>query len=382
MNDTDIINYFTCCKSKRVLKCKLNNLTEDNEIKKYLFNRFKDFISYEESLYRIIHKIEIKDKCPICNKPVFLFSFKYGYLKTCENKNCIKKYKGINSSFNKEETQDKCKETILNKYGVSNPYNILNIKQKCIANTHSVSAIEKRKQTCIEKYGCENVGGSEHSIKIIKEKWNNKNNDDKKEIEEKRKNTCLQKYNKEYYQSTDEFKEHISNVMHDKNTLQKRYNTLLNKYGIKNFNNQNKRISTLIKNGTINSSKTEDQSFILLKQKYSDTIHQYKDKERYPFTCDFYIPSLDLFIECQYGQFHNFKPYLNTKEDKKEIELLKQKSERRKQITGKNKSRYDAVIYTWSDLDVRKRNIAKQNNLNYIEFWNINELKEWLNQNN
>ena len=138
--------------------------------------------------------------------------------------------------------------------------------------------------------------------------------------------------------------------MHDKNTLQKRYNTLLKKYGIKNFNNQNKRISTLIKNGTINSSKTENQSFILLKQKYSDVIHQYKDQERYPFTCDFYIPSLDLFIECQYGQFHNFKPYLNTKEDKKEIELLKQKSEQRKQITGKNKSRYDAVIYTIASL--------------------------------
>jgi hypothetical protein len=61
--------------------------------------------------------------------------------------------------------------------------------------------------------------------------------------------------------------------------------------------------------------------------------------------------------------------------------LLKQKSEQRKQIIKKNKTKYDSVIYTWSDLDVRKRNIAKQNNLNYIEFWNINELKDWLNQN-
>ena len=40
------------------------------------------------------------------------------------------------------------------------------------------------------------------------------------------------------------------------------------------------------------------------------------------------------------------------------------------------------MLYTWTIRDVNKRNIAKQNNLNYIEFWNINELKEWLNQDN
>ena len=39
------------------------------------------------------------------------------------------------------------------------------------------------------------------------------------------------------------------------------------------------------------------------------------------------------------------------------------------------------MIYVWTDLDVRKRNIAKENNLNYIEFWNIEELKNWLNKN-
>ena len=27
--------------------------------------------------------------------------------------------------------------------------------------------------------------------------------------------------------------------------------------------------------------------------------------------------------------------------------------------------------------DPNKRRIAKENNLNYLEFWNINELKDW-----
>lgn len=38
------------------------------------------------------------------------------------------------------------------------------------------------------------------------------------------------------------------------------------------------------------------------------------------------------------------------------------------------------IIYTWTILDAKKRNIAQQNNLNYIEFWNINEVKEWINK--
>ena len=37
--------------------------------------------------------------------------------------------------------------------------------------------------------------------------------------------------------------------------------------------------------------------------------------------------------------------------------------------------------YIWTINDPLKRNIAKENNLNYLEFFNINELKDWLNKN-
>ena len=47
----------------------------------------------------------------------------------------------------------------------------------------------------------------------------------------------------------------------------------------------------------------------------------------------------------------------------------------------KNTKFYNTAINIWTIRDVNKRNIAKQNNLNYIEFWNIDELKEWLNKN-
>ena len=43
-----------------------------------------------------------------------------------------------------------------------------------------------------------------------------------------------------------------------------------------------------------------------------------------------------------------------------------------------NKNLYFAIIKCWTELDIEKRNTAKCNNLNYKEFWNIEQLKEWL----
>ena len=183
----------------------------------------------------------------------------------------------------------------------------------------------------------------------------------------------------------------IQCIMLNKTVKDKIKQTNLKKYGVEHnwqlsaeqqkshsIESLNKCFETQKKNGTLNKSKIEDESFELLKSKYPDIIRHYKDKNRYPFACDFYIPSLDLFIECQYSMFHNNRPYLNTENDKNEIETIKQKSENLKQITGKNKTRYDALIETWTIRDVKKREMAKQNNLNYLEFWNINELKEWI----
>ena len=142
----------------------------------------------------------------------------------------------------------------------------------------------------------------------------------------------------------------------------------------------NKRIETQRNNGTLNSSKTECEIFKLLQIKFPDVIHHYKDKERYPFVCDFYIPSLDLFIEYQGSMFHNKRPYLGTEEDLKEVEEIKQKSEKRKQITGKQKTRYDSLVETWTVRDLLKREIAKKNELHYLEFFTFDEFIGWLNK--
>lgn len=126
-----------------------------------------------------------------------------------------------------------------------------------------------------------------------------------------------------------------------------------------------KRFNTLVKNNSFNKSIPEEKSYILLKEKYPDVLRQYKSTV-YPYHCDFYIPSLDLYIECNYHWTHGGHPYdpLNSEDIKK---------------YNKWKTIYNfKYCETWTIRDVKKRNTAKQNNLNWLEFFSIQELKDWL----
>ena len=69
-------------------------------------------------------------------------------------------------------------------------------------------------------------------------------------------------------------------------------------YQLNKFNIASKRNATLRKNNSYNKSKSEEKIYNLLLTKFnkSDIIRQYKS-DLYPFACDFYIKSLDLYIE-------------------------------------------------------------------------------------
>lgn len=101
---------------------------------------------------------------------------------------------------------------------------------------------------------------------------------------------------------------------------------------------------------------------------YIDVIRQFDNDERYPFNCDFYIEDLDLFIECNFHWTHGGHPYNeNSIADQVNVQRWK----------AKNTRYYDNAINTWTKRDVEKRNKAKEENLNYIEFWSFKELKEY-----
>lgn len=376
INDEYIKNYFTS--GSRIMKSKLKKLPDDCEIIQYLKNRYNDSYSLEESLYRIFNNIETKELCPICKKPISLFSFKYGFMKTCDSKECIKKYKNLNSSFHNKQTQDKVKKVIKEKYGVNNPYQIENVKNKAILRLKEEDVINKRKQTCIEKYGVDNPSKSDFVKNKIKTKLKNKTLTEKEEIINKHKETFLNKYGVSWYSKLPEYKEKMSQVISSEVCLDKRRKTSLIKYGIETYNNPEKRNNTLKENNSFGKSKQEDICYNLLKEKYPDIIRQYTS-EFYPFSCDFYIPSIDTYIEYNGSQYHMKHPFNeNDKNDIIKLNELKDKAYNSIRHKNGKKSQYDMIIYTWTDLDVRKRKIAKENNINFMEFYSIDSLKQYL----
>ena len=339
----------------------------DNNIKEYLLNRYNDNYSIDEkfilkeSYYRILNKFNICPTCSICgNKRKFLY-YENKYSNTCGSPKCLakecqkrreqtnlNKY-GYRARFENENTRQIAKQSIINKYGVDNVLKLTEIQQKA-------------SKTKLEKYGNEN--------------YNN---------QEKIKQTCLEKYgvefplaNKKIWQQTRNHTIEKYGAAYNKEKLNE---TLMQKYGVKWFTQsqklkdranskeaKQKQYVTKKKNHTFNSSKLENESYELLKEKYLDIQYQYKSK-LYPFACDFYIPSLNLYIECNYHWTHGGKLYEGTEEDNIKLNIWKRK----------NTQYYNNAINTWTNLDVNKYNIAKQNKLNYLIFYTIFELQNWLN---
>ena len=113
------------------------------------------------------------------------------------------------------------------------------------------------------------------------------------------------------------------------------------------------------KNGTVKSSKAEENLYrMLLEKNKTKTIYRNYKSECYPFYCDFYIKEDDLYIELNAHWTHGGMPYdKNNPECQKKLELWKEKA--------KTSQFYENAIYTWTVRDVEKQKIAKENNLNY-----------------
>ena len=427
--EKEILKYIDTLKNRIIW----NKLPKEYEY--YLLQRYNDNSSTElklclkESYLRIKNNINEIPKCPICGNPLKFFGNKYViYYVSCGNKICSNKIRNLKSRKTKLErygdvnynNKEKQKQTCLERYGDVNYNNREKQKQTCIER-YGVSSYAKTtecknkiKQTCLERYGVINGGCSEQALEKIKNTFKEKYGVEYSwkipGVSDKSKQTKLKRYGNEYFTNPEKVKQTclekygVDNGFKTKEAQEKYRQTCLNNWGVdhnwkipgehdlthtpealekkkltslKNWGTEHphqckeiidKVNNTKQKNNSFNISKSEELSYKLLKEKYPDIIKQYKSK-LYPFNCDFYIPSLDLYIECNYHWTHGGHPYnINNNEDK----ILLEKWE------NKNTKYYLGAIYTWTIRDVNKRNIAKQNNLNYIEFWNITELKKWL----
>lgn len=162
--------------------------------------------------------------------------------------------------------------------------------------------------------------------------------------------------------------------------IEKRSKTMLERYGVEHYTIAKdflqKARNSLTKNKTWTTSKVEDQIYELLLKKFPDTVRQYSSDE-YPFNCDFYIPSMKLYIEYQGTWSHGRRAFdLNNADC---INTLNKWKDRLKQL-GLS-SRYADAIKVWTVRDPLKRKTAKDNNLNWIEFFDMKEFEDWYNAN-
>ena len=344
----------------------------NKDIYEYLVNRYDDSDSLKETLYRIYNGIEEHPKCPTCGKPLI---FKGIFFKFCSNicaqssdeikqkikQTCLEKY-GVDSPLKSKEIRNKCKLTCLEKYGVDNPAkleeNKEKVKQTCLKKYGTISTTQckeirdKIKQTCLEKYGVDNPAKLEENKEKVKQtclkKYGGLAPICNPYIKNQIKQTCLEKYGVDNYGKSLKHKTNMSTIMLSDEMQKHRY-------------------SIMSKNNTFNTSKEEDEVYEFLSQ-YIDVTRQFNGSSKYPFCCDFYIEDLDMFIECNFHWTHGGHPF-DPSSIKDQVKL--------EQWKAKQTKYYNNAINVWTKRDVEKRNKAKEENLNYKEFWSLKELKEF-----
>lgn len=389
--------------------------------------REKKFIEKAQKLhnnkydYSKLHYIDLKSKiliiCPIHGEVSMLAG---SHLR---NSGCIEcgKQNRINSfreakKKNKgpwgQKSRNKAANTNLEKYGAKTwaesdighetarkRCEPLHVRKQMSRIAKSEISRNHYKETSMKNWGAKHWTQSKKGNKILRDKMNTpeerKNRSERMlspEVKNKIQNTCMKRYGAPYYWQSDEGRKRLKILLNDEAVIKKTEETNLRLYGNKSWVASEegrkrlseislkpevllKRIETKKRNGTINDSKPEKEAYSLLVQKFGkfDIECQYRSDERYPFKCDFYVKSVDVFIELNLFWMHGEHWFDENNYD--DVSKLNH-------WLSKNQDSYKRAIYVWTYDDLRKRDCAIKNNLNYQVFWDndLNDFKEWLNK--
>ena len=150
--------------------------------------------------------------------------------------------------------------------------------------------------------------------------------------------------------------------LHNNNNRKKAFETIKKEYGSKEnyFKQIHKKVDkTKQLRHSFNQSNIENNYYKKLCEKYDkrNVLRNYKTLE-YPYRCDFYIKSLNLYIEINNHWTHGEHPFdKNNPKDVNTLNKWKEKSE--------NSQFYKNAIETWTIRDVEKLNCLRNNNLNF-----------------
>ena len=374
-----------------------------------------------EFLQRANSHINDKQGCPVCahrdraNTCLDKYGNAYPFLSDESRRKseqiCEERYGG-RSAFASSDIRAKAKRSVRDKYGVDNPMQADAVKQKakntnlkrygvaCTMQNESVKA--KHRKSVKQHYGVENVMQApevrEKAVASFKDRYGVDNPRKNAEIDKKIRETNTKKYGVEYAIASDPVRKKIVKVFLDKyghrnpmqsdDVKQKAANTNTERYGCRNpmqsdsikqkaANTNIKRygvcypmqlpefvdrsIASKVKNETLNISFAEDRLYDMLVDVFGkNDVHRAYKSERYPFYCDFYVVSKDLYIELNASWTHGSCWY----DADRDAEICKLWSEK-----AQKSNYYKNALETWTIRDVRKRDTAKQNSLNYVVFW-------------
>jgi tRNA1(Val) A37 N6-methylase TrmN6 len=240
----------------------------------------------------------------------------------------LKKY-GVRRPLQSKAIHDKMEQTNIERYGHKNP-------------TSCPDIMDKVRNTCRERYGVDYAVQAEH-------------------VKKQKEQTLQEKYGGNSPFSSEEIQE-------------KAHETIRNKYGIANpmdsFDIKQKVSNSKRENNTFHTSLTEDNMYEILCQIFgADDIERQFSSIDYPYLCDFYVISRDMYIELNASWTHGYHWFDGLSEsDCKKLSELKSKSD--------SNNYYANAVYVWSERDIEKRECARKHKLNYIVFWD-NKLRDF-----
>lgn len=255
----------------------------------------------------------------------------------------ISKY-GVTNAMYVPELKQKLQDTCMEHYGVSNPMYSEEVKEtlrQTVRREYGVdytcqadSVKGKRQETCQKRYGGNGPLASQ-------------------EVRDKSAVTMLEKYG-------------VRHALQNSDLLEKAHDTCQKHYGVLNPMHDDDVKQQVTKSKQIHdtfcSSKPEDELYDLLRTQFGvdDVCRQYHS-DVYPFACDFYIPSRNLYIELNAMWSHGGHWYGTYESDEQVLQKY--------QTRAQENQYYQNAIVVWTDKDVEKRQTAAKNYLNYIVFW-------------
>ena len=321
MTDQEAINLVNETCSDSFGRIYDNRIKQNQELFKYLSNRYTDSESFKETLFRMKNNIEVRPVCVLCGGKV-KFDHREshhhlrnnGYYWHCSTK----------CSENDKEVRDKIKNTCLERYGDEHNWGInSNVRYKCGETFHKNydtqeklnELLNKRGKTKLERYGDENYNNRQKFKQTNLERYGTEYYFN----QEKAKQTKIERYGDSKYNNSEKMLETKYERYGNGNPgFEKARKTMLERYGVEYYfqspeciakshtlDVQLKANQTRCKNGTNRKSHLETTLKNFVENIHPNLIIE-ENKRKYldGLEIDIYLPELKFGIEVQGDYFH------------------------------------------------------------------------------